>query len=98
MEEAEAAAAVDVPSVHVSRIFVGGLSVSVTAADLEKTFSSLGMVCNVEFIRNNGRSFAYMDFKPNSDRDLAKLFAAVSFDIQNSLPFPLLLSKVCRHS
>ncbi|XP_020096447.1 uncharacterized protein LOC109715726 [Ananas comosus] len=76
MEEAEAAAAVDVPSVHVSRIFVGGLSVSVTAADLEKTFSSLGMVCNVEFIRNNGRSFAYMDFKPNSDRDLAKLFAA----------------------
>lgn len=92
MEEAKATAAVDAPSVHVSRIFVGGLSVSVTAADLVKTFSSLGRVCNVEFIRTNGRSFAYMDFQPNSDRDLAKLFGTVSFDIQNALPFPLLLS------
>ncbi|URE16279.1 hypothetical protein MUK42_11778 [Musa troglodytarum] len=62
-------------SLMINRIFIGGLSTSVTAADLEKTFLSLGRVHNMEFVRSNGRSFAFMDFEPNSDKALAKLFA-----------------------
>lgn len=71
MEEREEAAA----SSRVTRVFIGGLSASVTAADLEKTFASLGRVDDVEFVRTDGRSFAYMDFEPNSDKALAKLFS-----------------------
>ncbi|CAL9127155.1 unnamed protein product [Musa acuminata var. zebrina] len=62
-------------SLMINRIFIGGLSTSVTAADLEKTFLSLGRVHNMEFVRSNGRSFAFVDFEPNSDKALAKLFA-----------------------
>lgn len=60
------------------RIFVGGLGAGVTAEDMEKTFSSLGSVAAVQLVRTNGRSFAYMDFHPNSDKSLARLFANVS--------------------
>ncbi|KAI3901456.1 hypothetical protein MKW92_008195 [Papaver armeniacum] len=57
------------------RIFVGGLGLSVTAADMEKTFSSLGSINGVEIVRTSGRSFAYMDFQPNSSKALNKLFS-----------------------
>ncbi|XP_072953654.1 protein REPRESSOR OF SILENCING 3 isoform X1 [Typha angustifolia] len=75
MGEAEEAAKT-AGSFQVIRIFIGGLSGSVTENDMEKTFSSLGRVCNVEFIRSNGRSFAFMDFEPKSEKSVAKLFAA----------------------
>ncbi|OVA07693.1 RNA recognition motif domain [Macleaya cordata] len=58
-----------------TRIFVGGLGGSVTAEDLEKTFSSLGSIRGVEIVRTNGRSFAYMDFQPSSSKALSKLFS-----------------------
>ncbi|XP_042478157.1 protein REPRESSOR OF SILENCING 3 [Macadamia integrifolia] len=58
-----------------TRIFVGGLGQSVTADDLRKTFSSQGTVKSVEIVRTNGRSFAYMDFQPSSDKALSKLFS-----------------------
>ncbi|KAI3918206.1 hypothetical protein MKX01_041526 [Papaver californicum] len=57
------------------RIFVGGLGLSVTAQDMEKTFSSLGSINGVEIVRTSGRSFAYMDFQPNSSKALNKLFS-----------------------
>ncbi|KAJ4782615.1 Nucleolar protein 8 [Rhynchospora pubera] len=57
------------------RIFIGGLGASVTTDDIEKLFSSLGRVRNVEFVRTNGRNFGYMDFEPQSDKALAKLFS-----------------------
>ncbi|KAL6629809.1 hypothetical protein ACP70R_029574 [Stipagrostis hirtigluma subsp. patula] len=59
----------------VLRIFVGGLAESVTAADLEAVFGSVGRVAGVEFVRTNGRSFAYVDFHCPSDKALAKLFS-----------------------
>lgn len=62
----------------VKRIFIGGLDASVTAADIERTFSSLGRVHNIEFVRTDLRSFGFMDFEPKSDKDLSKLFAVVS--------------------
>ncbi|OEL18919.1 hypothetical protein BAE44_0020065 [Dichanthelium oligosanthes] len=57
------------------RIFVGGLGESVGAADLEAVFASAGRVAGVEFVRTNGRSFAYVDFHCPSDKALAKLFS-----------------------
>lgn len=59
------------------RIYVGGLGGSVNADDLRKTFSSsqLGMVESVEIVRTKGRSFAYLDFVPSSDKGLSKLFS-----------------------
>lgn len=63
----------------IKRIFIGGLSATVTASDMETTFSPLGKIHNVEFVRSDGRSFAFMDFEPNSEKSLAKLFAAVIF-------------------
>lgn len=65
----------EAPSPTPSRIFVGGLGRTVTASDLEKTFSSLGCVRGVEIIRTNGRSFAYMDFEPASQKAFDKLFS-----------------------
>ncbi|KAG0470341.1 hypothetical protein HPP92_017041 [Vanilla planifolia] len=59
----------------VKRIYVGGVGPGVTAADMEKTFSSLGSVRAVEFVRTNGRNIAFMDFEPSSERSLAKLFS-----------------------
>ena len=62
------------------RIYVGGLGGNVTAEDLKNTFSSpqLGSVESVEIVRTKGRSFAYLDFVPSSDKGLAKLFSTVS--------------------
>ncbi|CAN6243001.1 unnamed protein product, partial [Urochloa humidicola] len=57
------------------RIFVGGLAESVGAADLEALFSSAGRVAGVEFVRTNGRGFAYVDFHCPSDKALAKLLS-----------------------
>lgn len=59
------------------RIFIGGLGESVSADDLRKTFSSpqLGNVDSVEIVRTKGRSIAYLDFVPISDKGLAKLFS-----------------------
>ncbi|KAG6477390.1 hypothetical protein ZIOFF_066645 [Zingiber officinale] len=59
----------------IKRIFIGGLSATVTTSDMETTFSPLGKIHNVEFVRSDGRSFAFMDFEPNSEKSLAKLFA-----------------------
>uniref|UniRef100_A0A0E0G0W0 RRM domain-containing protein n=1 Tax=Oryza nivara TaxID=4536 RepID=A0A0E0G0W0_ORYNI len=59
----------------VARIFVGGISEGVAAADLEAMFASVGRVAGVEFVRTNGRSFAYVDFHCPSDKALAKLFS-----------------------
>lgn len=68
------------------RIFVGGLAEGVSAADLEAVFGSVGRVAGVEFVRTNGRSFAYVDFHCPSDKALAKLFSTVSYSLlQNTL-------------
>ncbi|KAA8535894.1 hypothetical protein F0562_030897 [Nyssa sinensis] len=58
-----------------TRIFVGGLGGSVTVDDLRKTFSSLGAVESVDIVRTKGRSFAYLDFLPSSNKALSKLFS-----------------------
>lgn len=58
-----------------TRIFVGGLGAAVTAEDLRNTFGSVGIVDSVEIIRSKGRSFAYLDFVPSSDKSLSKLFS-----------------------
>ncbi|XP_015166942.1 uncharacterized protein [Solanum tuberosum] len=59
------------------RIYVGGLSESVTAEDLTKTFSTpqLGKVESMDIVRTKGRSFAYLDLLPSSDKSLPKLFS-----------------------
>ncbi|XP_057806572.1 protein REPRESSOR OF SILENCING 3 [Salvia miltiorrhiza] len=59
------------------RLHVGGLGSNVQVSDLEKTFTSpqLGDVQSVEIIRTKGRSFAYLEFVPASDKGLAKLFS-----------------------
>ncbi|XP_006648296.3 protein REPRESSOR OF SILENCING 3 [Oryza brachyantha] len=59
----------------VVRIFVGGISEGVAAADLEAMFATVGRVAGVEFVRTNGRGFAYVDFHCPSDKALAKLFS-----------------------
>ncbi|TVU33489.1 hypothetical protein EJB05_25312 [Eragrostis curvula] len=59
----------------VVRIFVGGLAEGVSAGDLEAVFGSIGRVAGIEFVRTNGRSFAYVDFHCPSDKALAKLFS-----------------------
>ncbi|KAG8058074.1 hypothetical protein GUJ93_ZPchr0002g24586 [Zizania palustris] len=59
----------------VTRIFVGGLAEGVSAADLEAIFASFVRVAGVEFVRTNGRSFAYVDFHCPSDKALAKIFS-----------------------
>ncbi|CAK9177707.1 unnamed protein product [Ilex paraguariensis] len=57
------------------RIYIGGLGLSVTENDLIKTFSPLGKVESADIVRTNGRSFAYLDFLPSSEKALAKLFS-----------------------
>ncbi|XP_004243671.1 protein REPRESSOR OF SILENCING 3-like [Solanum lycopersicum] len=59
------------------RIYVGGLGESVTAEDLKKTFSTpqLGKVESMDIVRTKGRSFAYLDLLPSSDKSLPKLFS-----------------------
>ncbi|XP_010483376.1 PREDICTED: uncharacterized protein LOC104761906 [Camelina sativa] len=56
------------------RLHVGGLGESVGRDDLLKIFSPMGTVDAVEFVRTKGRSFAYIDFSPSSDKSLSKLF------------------------
>ncbi|XP_020587583.1 uncharacterized protein LOC110029575 [Phalaenopsis equestris] len=63
------------PDGEAKRIFIGGVGAGVTASDLEHTFSPLGMVHDVVFVRDNGRNFAFMDFEPSSDKSLSKLFS-----------------------
>ncbi|KAM0017764.1 putative RNA recognition motif domain, nucleotide-binding alpha-beta plait domain superfamily [Helianthus debilis subsp. tardiflorus] len=58
-----------------TRIYVGGLGAGVTEDDLRKTFSALGEVVSVDVVRTKGRSFAYLDFLPSSDKSLPKLFS-----------------------
>ncbi|KAI3775269.1 hypothetical protein L1987_49840 [Smallanthus sonchifolius] len=58
-----------------TRIYVGGLGAGVTEDDLRKTFAALGEVVSVDVVRTKGRSFAYLDFLPASDKSLPKLFS-----------------------
>ncbi|GAB2276255.1 hypothetical protein Dimus_010986 [Dionaea muscipula] len=58
-----------------TRIYVGGLGETVMAEDLRKTFSKLGAIEGVDIVRTKGRSFAYIDFVPSSDKSLSKLFS-----------------------
>ncbi|KAM7472201.1 hypothetical protein LguiA_010384 [Lonicera macranthoides] len=58
-----------------TRIYVGGLGGTVNEDDLRKTFSPLGKLDSVEIVRTKGRSFAYLDFLPSSQKSLAKLFS-----------------------
>ncbi|KAF5725799.1 hypothetical protein HS088_TW23G00528 [Tripterygium wilfordii] len=58
-----------------TRIFVGGLGESVTSDDLRKVFASYGGIEALDIIRTKGRSFAYLDFSPSSDKSLPKLFS-----------------------
>lgn len=60
-----------------TRIYVGGLGGTVNEDDLRKTFSPLGKLESVEIVRTKGRSFAYLDFLPSSQKSLAKLFSTV---------------------
>ncbi|XP_076910591.1 protein REPRESSOR OF SILENCING 3-like [Bidens hawaiensis] len=62
-------------TVEKTRIHVGGLGAGVTEDDLRKTFSALGDVVSVDVVRTKGRSFAYLDFLPSSDKSLPKLFS-----------------------
>ncbi|KAJ4842345.1 hypothetical protein Tsubulata_013758, partial [Turnera subulata] len=57
------------------RIFVGGLGEKVSGDDLGKIFGSLGWVESLDIIRTKGRSFAYINFLPASDKSLSKLFS-----------------------
>jgi len=69
------------------KIYIGGVGPAVTTADVENTFSPLGRVAGVEFVRTNGRNFAYMDFEATSEKTLAKLFSIVSSSLFLSLWF-----------
>jgi hypothetical protein len=75
----------------VVRIFVGGLAEGVREGDLESVFGSIGRVAGVEFVRTNGRSFAYVDFHCPSDKALAKLFSTVRSSQSSTLYTDLLL-------
>ncbi|XP_050218275.1 protein REPRESSOR OF SILENCING 3 [Mercurialis annua] len=58
------------------RIHVGGLGDTVTEDELHNLFSKLGLgFQSVEIIRTKGRSFAYIDFSPQSVSSLTKLFS-----------------------
>ncbi|KAK1366294.1 RRM domain-containing protein [Heracleum sosnowskyi] len=57
------------------RIYMGGLGINVTQDEIRKTFSGLGRVDSVDVYRTKGRSFAYLDFVPSSEKSLPKLFS-----------------------
>lgn len=60
------------------RIFVGGLGESIVENEVSRIFESVGgVVEGVELVRTKGRSFAYVDFLPSSDKSLSKLFGTV---------------------
>jgi hypothetical protein len=54
-------------------------------------FGSIDRVAGVEFVRTNGRSFAYVDFHCPSDKSLAKLFSTVRSSQRSTLYTDLLL-------
>lgn len=58
-----------------TRIYMGGLGKNVTEDEIRKTFSGLGRVDSVDVYRTKGRSFAYLDFIPSSEKSLPKLFS-----------------------
>ncbi|KAL8095501.1 protein REPRESSOR OF SILENCING 3 [Apium graveolens] len=58
-----------------TRIYMGGLGQNVTQDEIRKTFSGLGHVHTVDIYRTKGRSFAYLDFIPSTDKSLPKLFS-----------------------
>ncbi|EXC24931.1 hypothetical protein L484_011797 [Morus notabilis] len=59
------------------RIHVGGLGEAVTGEELRRMFELAGggSVDDFQFVRTKGRSFAYVDVSPSSDKALSKLFA-----------------------
>lgn len=60
------------------RIYVGGLGESVAENEVSRIFESVGgVVEGVELVRTKGRSFAYVDFLPSSNKSLSKLFGTV---------------------
>ncbi|XP_047329170.1 protein REPRESSOR OF SILENCING 3 [Impatiens glandulifera] len=77
MEEEAAAATVmeEETAMAETRIFLGGLGVTVTEDHLRSAFSSLGSINSVQIIRDKGRSMAYFDFLPSSEKSLSKLFS-----------------------
>lgn len=81
----------DEEGITTTRIFVGGLGESVTSGDISRTLSSLGTVKAVDIVRTKGRSFAYVDFLPSSEKSLSKLFSMV-FSLIRSLFSLLFLS------
>ncbi|KAL3686836.1 hypothetical protein R1sor_013145 [Riccia sorocarpa] len=68
------------------RLFVGGLSSSISSVDLKERFAPLGTVLTVSTPQAKDeepgphRGFAYVDFLPSSDASLRKLFSAVRYD------------------
>ncbi|KAL9227228.1 hypothetical protein vseg_002948 [Gypsophila vaccaria] len=58
-----------------TRLYVGGLGEKVTEEDIKSTFSKLGIVQSIDFIRTKGRCFAYINFFPSSHNSLPKLFS-----------------------
>lgn len=60
------------------RIYVGGLGVTVAENEVSRIFESVGgVVEGVDLVRTKGRSFAYVDFLPSSDKSMSKLFGTV---------------------
>lgn len=60
------------------RIYVGGLGERVAENEVSRIFESVGgVVEGVELVRTKGRSFAYVDFLPSSNKSLSKLFGTV---------------------
>ncbi|PON55411.1 Splicing factor-like protein [Parasponia andersonii] len=58
------------------RIYVGGVGEGVREEELRRVFELAGgTVEAVDLIRTKGRSFAYVDFLPNSHKSLSNLFA-----------------------
>ena len=68
------------PSAATARVFVGGLGEAVTADELRRVFELCGgAVGSIDFVRSEGRSFAYVDFSPSSHNSLSTLFAKVVY-------------------
>ncbi|XP_073362471.1 uncharacterized protein [Aegilops tauschii subsp. strangulata] len=52
-----------------------GLVESVSAADLEVVFGSIGRIAGIEFVRTSGPSFSYVGFHCPSHKVMTKLFS-----------------------
>lgn len=60
------------------RIHVGGLGETVAENEVSRIFESVGgAVEGIDVVRTKGRSFAYVDFRPSSNKSLSKLFGTV---------------------